>query len=592
VVVPGTAEALSLGACWRGGTQVCVASLFGDFQHRNFLHLVELSHNLTAVGSRKRRWLWGIAIALVVLVAGLGVAGWLAARHFQPFVREQAIRYLQDKFGTGVQLGSFHVSVTAGAPWKLQTAVLRVTGSGLVLPYPKGEDLPPLITVGKFRVETSLREIWNAPRRIREVRIEQVQINIPPRERRAAIPSSGPPQAAPPATPPQPQPANSPSAVSVDRILATDLDLNIYPADPAKPPRLFALHRLQFLGAGPGRPMRFKAALTNPTPPGEIQTSGEFGPWQKEDPGLSPISGEYTFHKADLGVFKKIGGTLSSTGAYKGVLRRIEVDGETRTPNFRMTGGNPMALNTRFHSIVDGTSGDTFLEPVDARLANSRIVARGKVIRPKGSRRRTVILDVLVNKGHIEDILHLAVKGNQALMNGELNLKARLQILPMPGDFNERLLLAGEVEMDKSHFTAASVQEKLDSLSRRAQGRPKDEEISDVLSSIRGDFDLKDGEITFGRLTFQVPGAAVHLKGTYGLYSEQIDFHGVARLQAKVSQTQTGWKRLVLKPVDPFFSKAGAGTLLPIKITGSRQKPEFGLDRGKKTSTGSNEESN
>jgi hypothetical protein len=56
---------------------------------------------------------------------------------------------------------------------------------------------------------------------------------------------------------------------------------------------------------------------------------------------------------------------------------------------------------------------------------------------------------------------------------------------------------------------------------------------------------------------------------------------GTAKLQAKASQTMTGWKRWALKPVDPFFSKNGAGTFLPIKITGTRDKPEFGLDRKK-----------
>ena len=529
------------------------------------------------MGTRKRKWLFWIGMVLVVLAAALSAAGWMAARHFQPFVREQAIRYLEQKFGTGVQLGSFHVAVTAGAPWKLQTAVLRVTGSNLVLPWPQGENLAPLITVGKFRLETSLRALWNTPRRIREIHIEQVQINIPPRERRPSASAGGTGTAAP---------------IIVETILATAMDLNIYPADPAKPPRDFAIHNLRFRGAGSGKPMNFEATLTNPTPPGLIQTAGNFGPWQKDDPGLSPISGEYRFNNADLGVFHKIAGTLSSTGKYNGFLRRIEVDGDTHTPNFHMTGGNAVPLDTHFHSIVDGTSGDTYLEPVDAKLANSRIVARGKVIRPRGSKRRTVILDVAMTKGRIEDLIHLAVKGNQALMNGEVNLKSKLQILPLPGAFNERLVLEGEVDMEKSHFTAASVQQKLDSLSRKAQGQPKNEEISDVLSSIRGDFDLRDGDLTFGHLTFQVPGAAVHLKGSYGLYSEQIDMHGIARLQAKVSQTQTGWKRIVLKPVDPFFSKSGAGTLLPIKITGSRQKPEFGLDRGKKGETGDADRSN
>jgi hypothetical protein len=126
------------------------------------------------------------------------------------------------------------------------------------------------------------------------------------------------------------------------------------------------------------------------------------------------------------------------------------------------------------------------------------------------------------------------------------------------------------------------VQDKLDQLSRRAQGQPKNEEISDVLSAMRGSFSLRDGDLQFASLVFQVPGADILLKGNYGIHSEQIDLHGVARLQAKVSQTMTGWKRIVLKPVDPFFSKDGAGTLLPIQVVGDRSAPKFGLDRRKK----------
>jgi hypothetical protein len=51
-------------------------------------------------------------------------------------------------------------------------------------------------------------------------------------------------------------------------------------------------------------------------------------------------------------------------------------------------------------------------------------------------------------------------------------------------------------------------------------------------------------------------------------------------LDVKVSQTQTGWRRWVLKPIDPFFSKRGASTFLHIKIVGSAKDPQFGLDPG------------
>src|ERR1044072_115860 len=120
------------------------------------------------------RWLVWTGGIFVILIAALATAGWFAARRFQPFVREQAVRYLQDKFGTGVELGTFHVSVTVGSPFKLETAVLHLNGDKLVLPYPNQSDLPPLIKVGKFRLETGLSAVWKVPRRIREVRIEQV----------------------------------------------------------------------------------------------------------------------------------------------------------------------------------------------------------------------------------------------------------------------------------------------------------------------------------------------------------------------------------------------------------------------------------
>ena len=46
-----------------------------------------------------------------------------------------------------MELGSFRVSVWVGSLWKLETAVVRVSGERLALPYPQAPDLPPLIKV-------------------------------------------------------------------------------------------------------------------------------------------------------------------------------------------------------------------------------------------------------------------------------------------------------------------------------------------------------------------------------------------------------------------------------------------------------------
>jgi hypothetical protein len=39
---------------------------------------------------------------------------------------------------------------------------------------------------------------------------------------------------------------------------------------------------------------------------------------------------------------------------------------------------------------------------------------------------------------------------------------------------------------------------------------------------------------------------------------------------------------VLLKPVDPFFSKHGAGAEIPLKVTGTKSEPHFGLDFGHK----------
>jgi hypothetical protein len=93
-----------------------------------------------------------------------------------------------------------------------------------------------------------------------------------------------------------------------------------------------------------------------------------------------------------------------------------------------------------------------------------------------------------------------------------------------------------------------------------------------------GRFTLKDTVMTLEKLTFSVPGASILLDGRYDLRKETLDFTGMVRLQATVSQTETGAKRILLKPIDRLFARDGAGTVLPIHIGGTREDPAFSLD--------------
>ena len=135
---------------------------------------------------------------------------------------------------------------------------------------------------------------------------------------------------------------------------------------------MFAIHRLVMHSVGLDRAAAFDAQLTNAVPPGEIDSKGSFGPWSPDDPGQTPLSANYTFDKADLGVFKGISGILSSKGKFGGVLEKIEVEGTTSTPDFLVKiGGHPLALDTTFSATVDGTNGDTLLHPVTAHLLHT-----------------------------------------------------------------------------------------------------------------------------------------------------------------------------------------------------------------------------
>jgi hypothetical protein len=97
-------------------------------------------------------------------------------------------------------------------------------------------------------------------------------------------------------------------------------------------------------------------------------------------------------------------------------------------------------------------------------------------------------------------------------------------------------------------------------------------------SNIRGNLQVRDAQAQFSMLEFAVPGASASLKGSYGLKSEAIDLHGRLQLSSKLSQTTMGLTSVWLRALDPLFRGGSGGSVLPIKITGSRSNPAFGLE--------------
>ena len=190
---------------------------------------------------------------------------------------------------------------------------------------------------------------------------------------------------------------------------------------------------------------------------------------------------------------------------------------------------------------------------------------------------RKVTLDVTIENGRIEDVLKLAVKADEALMTGRMKLKTKFLLPAGDRDVIDKLELEGSFALDEARFTKVNVQQRINKLSHRGQGELEDEGPS-VVSKLSGRFVLRSGVLSFSELTFAVPGAIVQLTGTFDLKGDALDFGGNLLLDASLADTTTGLKALLARVAQPFFRRPGGGSKLPIRISGPRAKPEFGLD--------------
>ena len=514
------------------------------------------------------RWKIGLWIAggmVLAIVAALIAVSVEISRSARGWVEDS----LTHEFNGNVELSSFRVAI--------RFPLVQAEGENLALHFQGRQDLPPLIAVKRFTLRATIWGLLRNSRRVSYVHLEGLQINVPPREAGSA--SGGDAKSV----------MRKFRTLLFDEIVSDGATLKILTSKPGKIPLEFDLEQLRLTSSGTEGALAFRATLSNPTPPGEIVSAGIFGPWNADVPSQTPVSGNYTFEKADLGVFPGIAGILSSKGNYQGVMDQIRIDGTTDIPDFRITlAGHSMDLSTTYHAEVDGMNGDTYLQPVEAHFGQTDLLAQGKVEGTAGKKGKTITLDVSATHARIEDLLLLAMKESPP-MTGPIRFKTIFILVPGPKQIPDRLNLNGSFALDSLHFTSNEVQQKVDNMSKRSEGKPNEvsspEEATktdDVASVMKGNFRVENGILTLSGVDFGIPGADVQLAGAYALAPETLDLHGKVTIQAKLSQTTTGFKSFLLKFADPIFSKGGKGTVLPIKITGSIQHPQYGLDLGHK----------
>jgi hypothetical protein len=509
----------------------------------------------------------GIAAFLLLLAAGAYIAASIIAKRFEPTLRAQAIQYLHDRFHSDVELTALHVNSPKMSTFQIllrhgRGAIVAVEGDGLSMRFGGDAGRPPLFRIKKVFFTVDLGVLFEPKKSVNFVSLEGMEINLPPRGERHDFGGG-----------------SSTSNVIIENVQIDDAVLVLLPKDTGRRPLRFNIARLHLQSVGVNSAMRYAADLTIPKPPGIVKSTGDFGPWDASEPGDTPLKGNYTFDNADLGIFAAIAGTLSSKGTFDGSLDSVNVRGTTYVPNFQLKmAGNPLPLSTTFEALVDGTNGNTVLQPVRATLGHTNFTTTGAVIKHEEYSQRSINLKVDMPNGDMRDLLGLAMKG-PPFMEGFINMKSTIGIPPLTSKVKQKLLLDGTFDLHDAKFLKSTIQDQIDQLSRRGQGQPKNDGIDEVISKMQGSFHLENQVMTFRSLAFEVPGAAVSVAGNYNMANDMLDFRGALKLDAKVSQTMTGWKRWLLKPADPFFAKNGVGTFVKIKIEGDTHHPKFGLDR-------------
>src|SRR5688572_27031740 len=362
---------------------------------------------------RTRILLW---LALIGSVGAILILGVLSVPISSDRLKEGVIALLTEELESEVTIETLEGRVFPR---------VAISGTGVVIRHKGRTDVPPLIIIEGFEIRGSLRDLTQSPRRVGEVRLRGLKVNIPPGD-------DGPDEVKEEKSEAETRAEiRRLQRVIIERFEAPDTVITLIPKRAGKQPKVFTVHHLVMDSLGVSQAIPYIATLTNPIPKGEIETSGTFGPWNVAHPARTPITGKYVFENADLGTIEGLSGLLSSTGEFRGPVNRIQVQGTTDTPKFQVdAGGQAVPLKTRFTAIVDGSDGDTYLKQVDASFLDTSMTAQGAVIGLEGVKGRRIEVDVNMEKGRIEDLLRLAVQSDKPILLGAARLKAKLVIPP------------------------------------------------------------------------------------------------------------------------------------------------------------------
>src|SRR5215510_9411652 len=118
-----------------------------------------------------------IAVGAAVTAAALLIAGHFIAVRFEPYIREQAIKYLEERFDSHVYIAALRIRLPHISPLKValrrgRGALARVEGEGVSLHHRSAPAARPLFVMKSFAFDVDLGTLFDKSKTIHSVTVD------------------------------------------------------------------------------------------------------------------------------------------------------------------------------------------------------------------------------------------------------------------------------------------------------------------------------------------------------------------------------------------------------------------------------------
>jgi len=493
-----------------------------------------------------------ISTWITFAVVALALTGVDLMFYFWPFRYREVHPLLQKTFESRVDVTRFHRTYFPHPGFVAEGVTL----------YRHGDTrIPPLATIGQMEVVGTWSSLLFHPHELYEIRLRGLHVRIPPKgtPARGMDFSSG-------MTP------RSRQRIVIETIVADASTLDLLRK--GQPPLRFGIETLQIHNVRQGQPFGFFARVRIPGPQGIVEANGSIGPLRPGHYLATQLSGTYALANANLSLVDHVAGHAEASGRFSGTLAALNVEGKVSIPDFRAGQAHTARLDGAYKVTVNGKTGDVQILQAMVKTGENTIRASGRVA---GSP-KTVDVTVDGKNCRVAEMLDL-VEAATPQVDGLVSFQAHTEFRQGPERFFRRLRLQGEAAVSQLRFAQSGTQSKVNAFSARETKIADNGSQADAATvSAQSHTRFEGGMAYFPDISVALPGARAQLHGTFNLLDTQVHLTGRVELERTVSHAVTGWKSLLLTPLDPFFRHKGAGAVVPVAVTGTASHPKVGED--------------